>query len=192
MLGSSVPGIEWSRKGAGSTLAMATASKEARAGVKGSQPRADERERFRAFERDSSKVECTLVRGGAVSFAGCRTNADLGGSFGRVGFRPHARGGSRQWVHEQGVEEGTACAQSASGLRSKPLGPRVAVLRKEARWGHTLSMGGAIAHFSRCIARSRKGARRHARGSWGLGLGCRVRSSSSESCPYVGSCCRSR
>jgi hypothetical protein len=55
VLGSSVPGIGRSRKGAGSTLAMATASKEARAGVKGGQPRADERERFRAFERDSSR-----------------------------------------------------------------------------------------------------------------------------------------
>jgi len=150
VLGSSVPGIGWSRKGAGSTLAMATASKEARAGVKGSQPRAGERERFRAFERDSSKVECTLVHAGAVPFAGSRTNVDLGGSFERVGFRPRARIGSRQWVHEQGVEEGTACAKSASGLRSKPLGLRVTVLRKEARRGHTPSKGDAIAHFSRC------------------------------------------
>lgn len=116
MLGSSVPGIERSRKGAGSTLAMATVSREARAGVKGSQPRAGERERFRSFERDSSKVECTLVRGGMVPFAGSRTNADLGGSVGRVGFRPRVRIGSRHWVHELGVEEGTACAKALAAF----------------------------------------------------------------------------
>jgi len=67
-------------------LAMATVSKGARAGVKGDQPRAGERESSRAFERDSSKVECALARGAAVSFAGSRGNTGLGGSVVTGGF----------------------------------------------------------------------------------------------------------
>jgi len=46
--------------------------------------------------------------------------------------------GSRQWVHELGVEEGTACAQSASNLRSEPLGLRVSAPPQGGRrWGHS-------------------------------------------------------
>jgi len=170
VLGSSVPGIGGSRKGAGSTLAMATASKGARAGVKGSQPRADERERFRAFERDSSKVECTLVRESAAAFAGSHTNADLGGSVERVGFRPRAH---------PGHDSGCTSKESRRGLRApKALAAFARSLsafaslrcRKVAVGGVTLTARERDAHFSRstfALARER----RTARGRRGLGPG---------------------
>jgi hypothetical protein len=82
--------------------------------------------------------------------------------------------------------------ESASGLRSEPLGLRVAVLRKEASMGSRPSKGKRAAHFSRCsfaLTRERVGKR----GAVGvLAPVRRVRNGSSESCPYVGLCCRSR
>jgi len=194
VLGSSGPGVGGSNKGADSTLAMATAPRGARAGVKGNQPRAGVRERFRTFERDLSQVECTLVRRRADSFAGRRTNADLGGSVARVGFRPRERSRVTTVGARVGVEEGIARAQSARNLRSKPLGPRVSAHRKVALVGHSHRTGNTRLSFS-CgwVARSRKRTNEPSRTgqlrSWPRSLEW---IGSSRSCPYVGSCCRSQ